>query len=202
MILLVILSSSETANPSFLRKQESIRLRLMRAYQMDSCFRRNDGLAGMTGERLQSETGIMTTEIFVANTDVEIEACFAVFTALRPHVRHEDFLPQVRRQQSQSYQIVALRHEGIVKSAAGFRFAQFLAWGQVLYIDDLSTLPEARSQGYADSLLDWLIEHAKSRGCQGVHLDSGYTRYAAHRLYLRKGFQLNCHHLALEFNTL
>ncbi len=156
----------------------------------------------MTGERLRghkSGIGIMTAEIFFANTDEEIESCFPVFNALRPHIRREEFLPQVRRQQSQSYQIVALRHEGFVESAAGFRFAEFLAWGQVLYIDDLSTLPEARSQGYADSLLNWLIEHAKTRGCQGIHLDSGYTRYAAHRLYLRKGLQLNCHHLALEF---
>lgn len=67
----------------------------------------------------------------------------------------------MRRQQIQGYQILALRHEGVIKSAAGFRFAEFLAWGRVLYIDDLTTLPEARAQGHADGLLDWLIEHVK-----------------------------------------
>jgi GNAT superfamily N-acetyltransferase len=139
-------------------------------------------------------------EIFIADTDAEIEACFPAFHGLRPHLDLTEFLPQVRRQQEQGYQILALRHEGTVKSAAGFRFLEFLAWGKVLYIDDLTTLPEERGQGFAGSLLDWLIEHAKSRQCQAAHLDTGYARHAAHRLYLRKGFQFNCHHLALELH--
>lgn len=140
----------------------------------------------------------MTIDIFIANTDVEIESCFPAFKVLRPHIEKNNFLHQVRRQQTQSYQILALRHEGLVKSAAGFRFAEFLAWGRVLYIDDLTTLPGETSQGFAGSLLDWLINHAKSNQCQGLHLDTGYARHAAHRVYLRKGFQLNGHHLALE----
>lgn len=116
-------------------------------------------------------------------------------------MKREDFLPQVRRQQLQSYQIVALRHEGVVKSAAGFRFAEFLAWGKVLYIDDLTTLPGETSQGFAGALMDWLIAYGGSNQCQSVHLDTGYTRHAAHRLYLHKGLRLNCHHLALELGN-
>lgn len=142
----------------------------------------------------------MAPEIFIANTDAEIESCFPVFKALRPHLELGELLPQVRRQQKESYQILALKHEGVVKSVAGFRFAEFLAWGRVLYIDDLSTLPGETSRGFASSLLDWLIAHARARQCRGVHLDTGYTRHAAHRLYLQKGLQLNCHHLALEVN--
>lgn len=140
----------------------------------------------------------MTTEIFIASTDAEIEACFPAFSALRPHLEQQDFLAQVRRQQAQSYQILALRHEGAVKSAAGFRFAEFLAWGKVLYIDDLTTLPGETSRGFAGALLDWLVDHARHHRCQGVHLDSGYTRHAAHRLYLHKGFRLGSHHLSLD----
>lgn len=140
----------------------------------------------------------MTTNIFIAKTDEEIESCFPAFSALRPHLKQGEFLSQVRRQEAQSYQILALKHEGVVKSIAGFRFAEFLAWGRVLYIDDLSTLPGETSRGFAGALLDWLVDHAKSRQCQGVHLDTGYSRHAAHRLYLRKGLHLNCHHLALK----
>jgi GNAT superfamily N-acetyltransferase len=143
----------------------------------------------------------MAAEIFIANTDAEIESCFPVFSVLRPHLERSKFLPQVRRQQLQSYQILALKHEGMVKSIAGFRFAEFLAWGKVLYIDDLSTLPGETSRGFAGTLLDWLVDRARSSGCQGVHLDSGYTRHAAHRLYLHKGMQLNSHHFALEIKT-
>jgi len=142
----------------------------------------------------------MSTDIFIANTDAEIQSCFPAFKALRPHLEATVFLPQVRRQQKESYQILALKHEGSVKSIAGFRFAEFLAWGRVLYIDDLATLPGETSRGFAGSLLDWLIDHAKSRQCQAVHLDTGYTRHAAHRLYLRKGLRMDSHHLALGIN--
>ena len=140
-------------------------------------------------------------EIIIANTDEEIDSCFSVFNILRPHISYDIFLPQVRRQQQQFYQILALRHEGIVKSAAGFRCSEFLAWGKVLYIDDLTTLVEARLNGYAEILLDWLIDYAKSHHCNSVHLDTGYARHSAHRLYLRKGLQLNCHHLTLDLKN-
>jgi GNAT superfamily N-acetyltransferase len=143
----------------------------------------------------------MSTEIFVANTDQEIESCFPVFSALRPHLKQSDFLPQVRRQQAQSYQILALRNTSAIKSVAGFRFAEFLAWGRVLYIDDLSTLPGETGRGFAGALLDWLADHARSRGCDAVHLDTGYARHAAHRLYLRKDFQFTAHHAALQIKS-
>jgi GNAT superfamily N-acetyltransferase len=95
---------------------------------------------------------------------------------------------------------VALRSDGDIKSVAGYRFCEFLAWGKVLYIDDLATLPGEKSQGFGGALLDHLIELAQQERCQGLHLDTGYARHAAHRLYLRKGLQLSCHHMALEFD--
>ena len=143
----------------------------------------------------------MRADIFIVETDAEIGSCFPVFSALRPHLKEGDFLPQVRRQQKESYQIVALKHEGSVRSVAGFRFAEFLAWGRVLYIDDLATLPGETGRGYGGALLDWLINHAKERACDAVHLDTGYARHAAHRLYLNKGFRLNSHHMALELRA-
>jgi len=138
----------------------------------------------------------MTLDIFIADTDAEIQACFPVFSELRPHIKAD----QVRRQQAQTYQILAVRQQGAVKSVAGFRFAEFLAWGKILYVDDLATLSGETSQGFAGALLDRLIEHAQAHGCQGVHLDSGYQRFSAHRLYLNKGFRLSSHHFSLTFN--
>jgi GNAT superfamily N-acetyltransferase len=143
----------------------------------------------------------MRADIFIVETDSEIGACFPVFSALRPHLQKSDFLPQVRRQQKESYQILALKHEGAVRSVAGFRFAEFLAWGRVLYIDDLATLPGETGRGYGGALLDWLINHAKERACDAVHLDTGYARHAAHRLYLNKGFKMISHHMAVELKA-
>lgn len=141
-------------------------------------------------------TSPLNPDIFLAQSDAELDACFDVYAVLRPHLTRDRFVPQVRRQEAQGFQILALRDEGRVKSAAGFRLAEFMAWGWVLYIDDLTTLPEARGQGFAGLLLDWLAEYARQQGCQAVHLDTGYTRHAAHRVYLSKGFELSSHHMA------
>jgi GNAT superfamily N-acetyltransferase len=158
----------------------------------------NSATAIFTSEGNCEESATNTTsEIFLARSDDDILDCFPLFEVLRPHLDRERFLSQVRRQEGQGYHILALRHEGTVKSAAGFRFAEFLAWGAVLYIDDLVTLPAEKRHGYAGQLLDWLIQHARENACSAVHLDTGYTRHDAHRLYLRKGFHLDCHHLAL-----
>jgi GNAT superfamily N-acetyltransferase len=138
--------------------------------------------------------------VFIATTDAEIESCFDAFSALRSHIDRISFVPQVRRQEAQGYQILAVRCGAEVPSAAGFRFAEFLAWGKVLYIDDLTTLPDSRGCGHADVLMNWMIEHARRSGCRAVHLDTGYTRQAAHRLYLRKGLHFDCHHLALQLD--
>jgi GNAT superfamily N-acetyltransferase len=142
----------------------------------------------------------MDPRIFIAQSDREISDCFSVFKVLRPHVSEDAFLPQVRRQQVQGYQILALRNDGVVKSAAGFRFVEFLAWGKGIYIDDLITMPDEKRRGFAGQLLDWVIAHARENGCAGVHLDTGYARHDAHRLYLRKGFRFDCHHLALDLS--
>jgi GNAT superfamily N-acetyltransferase len=59
-------------------------------------------------------------------------------------------------------------------------------------------VPEDKGRGFAGKLMDWLVDHARQSGCDAVHLDTGYARHDAHPLYLRKGLQFYCHHLALK----
>jgi len=133
-----------------------------------------------------------------AETDEQIMQCFPIMKVLRPHLEESKFLAAVRRQQVQGYKLLFLESDGIVQSAAGYRIQDFLAWGKVLYIDDLITLPGNTRKGYGGQLLDWLIDCARREGCDQVHLDSGYQRQDAHRLYLNKGFVLACHHFAFD----
>jgi GNAT superfamily N-acetyltransferase len=144
----------------------------------------------------------MDIEIVVAESEEAIRSCFPALQVLRPHLDDEQaFVAQVRRQQAAGYRLVALREQDVVRSVAGFRMLEFLAWGLVLYIDDLITPPDGRRQGYAGTLLDWLIAHAREHGCAAVHLDSGYQRHDAHRLYLAKRLRLDCHHFALALSS-
>jgi GNAT superfamily N-acetyltransferase len=84
-------------------------------------------------------------------------------------------------------------------AVAGFRVGSSLAWGSHLYVDDLSTLPEARRQGHAGALLEWLLTEARRLGCAQLHLDSGTgaERFEAHRLYHGHGLSITSHHFAV-----
>jgi GNAT superfamily N-acetyltransferase len=83
-------------------------------------------------------------------------------------------------------------------AVAGFRVGDSLAWGHHLYVDDLSTEHDARRQGHAGALLDWLVQEARRLGCGQLHLDSGTgaERFAAHRLYHDRGLAIHAHHFA------
>ncbi|UGS37423.1 GNAT family N-acetyltransferase [Capillimicrobium parvum] len=83
-------------------------------------------------------------------------------------------------------------------AVAGFRAGHNLAWGRYVYVDDLSTRPDARRRGHARALLDWLLEEARRLGCDELHLDSGVgdTRADAHRLYLNARMRITSHHFS------
>ncbi len=138
-----------------------------------------------------------------ASTEVEIRLCHRVMQQLRPHLTEEQaFVEQVQRQLAEGYHLAYSQNRGEVKALAGFRFLEFLAWGKVLYIDDLITDSEIRRSGHGGKLLKWVIAQAKKVKCDQVHLDSGPQRHDAHRLYLNHGFKIIGHHFALDFKDL
>jgi len=128
------------------------------------------------------------------NSEV-LEKCFPPFAILRPHLSQEIFVQQVLEQISQGYHLVFIEDENHqVVAGMGYRVLTTLAWGKLIYIDDLVSLPSARKQGNGKKLLEYAKEQARLHGCSQVHLDSGYQRQDAHRLYLNCGFVLSCHH--------
>lgn len=136
-------------------------------------------------------------EIHHAQTEAEIRACFPVIHELRPHLEEAPFVAQVQRQQhNHGYQLVYGVEQRLVVAAAGFRVAEYLAWGKTFYLDDLITASSARQHGYGGQLLDWLLEKAVELDCRQFHLDSGMQRHDAHRLYLNKKLNITSHHFA------
>lgn len=136
-------------------------------------------------------------EIGRARLEPEIRKCFAAMRELRPHLDEASFMGQARRQvENHGYQLAFIQARGEVVSVAGYRIAEFLAWGKTLYVDDLITRESHRGKGYGGALLDWLLEQAKEAGCAQFHLDSGVQRFDAHRLYLNKRMVISAHHFA------
>jgi len=136
-------------------------------------------------------------EIHLAQTDQDVMSCFPVMVQLRPHLRKEEFLPRVRRQEQEGYRLARLTAAGIVRAVSGFRLGESLAWERYLYIDDFVTDESERSRGHGQHLLDWLLDFARKHACAQVHLDSGVQRFGAHRFYLRNRMDISSHHFTL-----
>jgi GNAT superfamily N-acetyltransferase len=121
-------------------------------------------------------------------------------SALRTH--YTDSAEFVRRvdevQRREGYRIVGAFEGDRCVAVAGFRVIHNLAWGDTLYVDDLSTLPEARGRGYGRALLEWCRDEGARQGCAQFHLDSGVgpEREDAHRLYFNTGLRITSYHFA------
>jgi GNAT superfamily N-acetyltransferase len=136
-------------------------------------------------------------EVRVAESDAEIERCFAVMHQLRPALVAGEFVGRIRMQEAEGYRLAFLEDEGSVVSVAGFRLMTVLWSGRTLYVDDLVTDEEARSKGHGETILKWLIEHARAAGCATFSLDSGTQRPEAHAFYFRQGLRITDFHFQM-----
>lgn len=150
--------------------------------------------------KLPNESRVPT--VHLADTKDKVSLCWLAFKELRPHIESiTEFVSRWEQQRAEGYCIAYVESNGPVVAAAGFRIMNTMAWGKILYLDDLVAISSHHSRGYGSILLSWLKKKAHEDGCSAVHLDTGYHRFAAHRSYLRNGFQLTCHHLAYELKT-
>lgn len=130
-------------------------------------------------------------------SDNDIQLTYAVMSQLRTHVPEHEYLDRVKRQsQSGNYQVAAVFDDGQVRCVAGYRISECLAWGKFMYVDDLVSDQNGRSNNYGKQMLAWLVDEAKKNGCQEFHLDSGVQRHGAHRFYLRERMDITCFHFA------
>ncbi len=120
-----------------------------------------------------------------------------VLLQLRPQYSENSLIEQIQSQQAEGYRIAYVEDAGKVLCVAGFVMGQKLAWTKHIYVDDLVTNEAHRSSGAGKFLIDWLKQYGRSNNCQQLHLDSGVTRFGAHKFYLREGFDITSHHFAV-----
>lgn len=139
--------------------------------------------------------------IKLATTGDDFRRAFPAVHALRPHLDEREYMTMVKRMVGSGYHLAILELEdGTVPCVGGFRIDEMFHRGLGVYVDDLSTLEEHRNKGYGAKVLDFIIEYSRKQKCECIHLDSGVQRFAAHRFYLRYGFDITSHHFAMKFS--
>jgi GNAT superfamily N-acetyltransferase len=139
--------------------------------------------------------------ISLATNETDIRRCFAVLKQLRPHREETAMVTQIIRQQAAGYLLAYVESEQVVRAVAGYRYGENLAYGKFMYVDDLVTNSDDRSQGLGKFLFDWLVSAAREHGCEVLALDSGVQRYGAHRFYLTNRMDIVSHHFILRLSA-
>lgn len=136
----------------------------------------------------------------------ETAVAFAALSILRTALNDVSrFVEQVNTyQRPQGYRLLGIFEEGKTNAVAvcGFRELTNLAGGRHIHIDDVVTIPQGRSKGYAARLLAEVQKIAKESGIRKIHVQSdvGSERTPAHRLYFESGFEIDAFHFVCKID--
>ena len=119
------------------------------------------------------------------NSGNEIASAYPLMALLRPNLRAESFVEQVRTQQAGGYRLIGGLEGDALVALAGIRDGCTLSRGPHLFVDDLVTAPQARGRGHGREMLRWIARDARRRGLEEIWLDS---RATAKGFYERMGF--------------
>ena len=140
---------------------------------------------------MRRETGVQLSFRFVRGKK-EAERLFSLLRELTPTLTQERYAKRVRAALETNYRLVVGMSRGKVVCVAGYRILETLSWGRILFVDDLVTAPDKRSQGFGSAMIDRLAEIANDRRCCQIQLESGASRRRAHAFYRRHGFESQC----------
>lgn len=131
----------------------------------------------------------MLTDLAIAELerDEELAAAYPLMAELRPNLREEAFIAQVREQQREGYRFLAGSVGGRPVSLAGYRLSTTMARGRHLFVDDLVTAAAEQGKGYGTAMLRRLCAIARAEGIEKVYLDS---RDTARTFYEQIGFTM------------
>jgi GNAT superfamily N-acetyltransferase len=127
-------------------------------------------------------------EIIELKTREELLQGFPVINQLRTHLTPDSYLELVQEaQEIEGYKIFALLEDNSVVAACGFQPMITLYYdGKYIWVCDLVTDENKRSNGYGEKLLAFVENWAKENDYKGVSLSSGLQRTSAHRFYEEK----------------
>jgi GNAT superfamily N-acetyltransferase len=106
-----------------------------------------------------------------------------VLKQLRTHLTESSLLKYRTEMQVEGYRLFAATADDEIVSLAGVIIQTNFYDGRHVYVYDLITDAEHRSQGYGLHLLEFVTEWGRENDCETVTLASGLQRADAHRFY-------------------
>ncbi|MBA9026346.1 GNAT family N-acetyltransferase [Peribacillus huizhouensis] len=125
-----------------------------------------------------------TLAIQELQTQNEFLKAFPIMSQLRTHLNENSYLELVlEAQEKEEYKLFALFDGNDIVAVIGFQPMITLYYGRFIWVCDLVTEANKRSNGYGEKLLSYVHEWAKENNYENVALSSGLQRTDAHRFY-------------------
>lgn len=130
----------------------------------------------------------MNNRIFIQQyeTKEELLRGFQILKQLRTHLSEESFFERYEEMKKEGYKLIGLEDHGLTVAVAGIIILTNFYNGKHVFVYDLVTNQNSRSNGYGKQLLAYIHEFGKENGCELVSLQSGLQRIDAHRFYEEK----------------
>ncbi|MFB6092950.1 MAG: GNAT family N-acetyltransferase [Haloquadratum sp.] len=116
-------------------------------------------------------------------TDDEERAAFPVLRQLRDHLTEEQYLAYLDEMRDEGYRLFAIVEDDVIVAVAGVVIRTNFYNGRHLFVCDLVTDQDHRSEGYGERLMRFVDEWARDHDCESLTLASGLWREDAHRFY-------------------
>ncbi|MBY7144426.1 GNAT family N-acetyltransferase [Virgibacillus sp. NKC19-3] len=119
---------------------------------------------------------------------------FPLINQLRTDLTENSFLELLEDMRSDGYKLFSIVKESEFISIAGFVLKVNFYNRKHVFVFDLVTDMQYRSQGYGTKLLNFIDDWAKLHEAKYVALESGIIRTEAHRLYEKElGYDKWCY---------
>ncbi|MEC3885397.1 GNAT family N-acetyltransferase [Halobacillus sp. HZG1] len=123
-------------------------------------------------------------EVIELKSTEEIKAAYPVMKELRSHVSEEQYIELVKEAMDvDRYHLFALYADEEIVAVTGFKEMTTLYYGRFVWVCDLVTSSNHRSQGYGEELLTFVENWAQEHGRESVAISTGVSRLRAHRFY-------------------
>lgn len=122
-------------------------------------------------------------EITELTTADELRAAFSIVRQLRDHLTRDQYDEYLDEMRESGYRLFAVFEEGNIVAVAGVVIRTNFYNGRHLFVCDLVTDKNHRSEGYGERLMQFLTQWARDRDCESLTLESGLWRDNAHRFY-------------------
>lgn len=132
-------------------------------------------------------------EIYELTTRDEFDTAYPVLVQLRDHLSRDEYHHRLSVQRAQGYRLFARSIDGEIVALAGIAQRHNFYSGDHVFIYDLVTDADHRSEGHGSALLDFIDDWARDHGCEHVSLDSGLWRDRAHEFYESHGYERYCY---------